>query len=136
MDIVELDDQARIIPADRDTAGAWPDMLEQVWRALVLAVRDYLAKTGFSKVLLGLSGGIDSAVVLALAVDALGADNVHTVMMPSRYTADISLADGPQMADVLGLACTDIHITGLLAAFDQALAPHSISEQPRDGNEC
>lgn len=101
----------------------WPGEPEQVWKALVLAVRDYLAKTGFSKVVLGLSGGIDSAVVLAVAVDALGADKVRAVMLPSRYTADISLVDARQMAGTLGVACDEIGIANLAAGFDQALAP-------------
>ena len=73
---------------------------EQLFRALVLGVRDYVDKNGFPGVLLGLSGGIDSALTLAIAVDALGADKVHAVMMPSRYTADISVIDAEQQARV------------------------------------
>ena len=95
----------------------------QVWNALVMAVRDYLAKTGFTRVVLGLSGGMDSALVLAIAVDALGAENVSTVMMPSRYTADISTHDARQMADGLGVAYQEILIGGLIDEFDKALAP-------------
>jgi NAD+ synthase (glutamine-hydrolysing) len=68
-----------------------------VYRALVVGVRDYITKNGFPGVLLGLSGGIDSALTLAVAVDALGADKVHAVMMPSRYTADISVIDSRDM---------------------------------------
>ena len=73
----------------------WPDDGDEsrdalAWRAIVRGTRDYCRKNGFSKVWLGLSGGIDSALVLAIAVDALGADNVTAVRLPSRYTADLS----------------------------------------------
>ncbi len=74
-----------------------------LWGALVLAVRDYVGKNGFPGVLLGLSGGIDSALVLAIAVDALGADKVRAVMMPSPYTADISWIDARDMAARMGV---------------------------------
>ena len=74
-----------------------------LWDALVLGVRDYLEKNGFPGALLGLSGGIDSALVLAIAVDAIGADKVHTVMMPSPYTADISSIDAREMAERLNV---------------------------------
>ena len=71
---------------------------ESVYRALCLGVKDYVEKNGFPGVVLGLSGGIDSALVLAIAVDALGADRVRAVMMPSQFTADISLQDAEVMA--------------------------------------
>ena len=76
---------------------------QQVYSALVLGVRDYIGKNGFPGAIIGLSGGIDSALVLAVAVDALGADKVRAVMMPSQYTADISLADAQDMAARLGV---------------------------------
>jgi NAD+ synthase (glutamine-hydrolysing) len=76
---------------------------QQVYAALVLGVRDYIGKNGFPGAIIGLSGGIDSALVLAVAVDALGADNVRAVMMPSQYTADISLEDAKDMAARLGV---------------------------------
>jgi NAD+ synthase (glutamine-hydrolysing) len=76
---------------------------QDLWDALVLGVRDYVGKNGFPSVLLGLSGGIDSALVLAIAVDALGAQKVRTVMMPSPYTADISWIDAREMAERLGV---------------------------------
>ncbi|HEU0230515.1 MAG TPA: NAD+ synthase [Burkholderiaceae bacterium] len=132
LDLVEFDSLGE--PALAESPAQWPDEPEQVWRALVLAVRDYLAKTGFSKVVLGLSGGIDSAVVLAVAVDALGADKVRAVMMPSRYTADMSLADARQMADTLGVAYDEIGISSLATAFDQALAPQ-FAGLPLDATE-
>ena len=94
----------------------------QVYDALVLGVKDYLAKNGFPGAIIGLSGGVDSALVLAIAVDALGADKVRAVMMPSRYTADISWIDAKQMADNLGVQYDEITIAPMVDAFDGALA--------------
>ncbi len=94
-----------------------------LWDALVLGVRDYVGKNGFPGVLLGLSGGIDSALVLAIAVDALGADRVRTVMMPSPYTADISWIDARDMAARLGVRYDEIAIAPQFEAFKAALAP-------------
>jgi len=93
-----------------------------LWRALVLAVRDYVGKNGFPGALLGLSGGIDSALVLAIAVDALGKDKVRTVMMPSPYTADISWKDAQEMADRVGVRHDVIDIAPQFEAFKSALA--------------
>lgn len=114
--------------------GAWPDDEEQVYAALVMAVRDYVRKSGFSSVLLGLSGGLDSALVLALAVDALGADAVRAIMMPSPYTARISLDDAAQMAHSLGVAYDEIAIAPLAQAFETALAP-LFAGRPADATE-
>ena len=93
-----------------------------LWDALVLGIRDYIGKNGFPGVLLGLSGGIDSALVLALAVDALGKDRVRTVMMPSPYTADISWIDAQEMAQRLGVRYDEISIVPEFEAFKQSLA--------------
>lgn len=93
-----------------------------LWSALVLAVRDYITKNGFPGALLGLSGGIDSALVLAIAVDALGSDKVRTVMMPSPYTADISWKDAQEMADRVGVRHDVIDIAPQFEAFNAALA--------------
>ena len=93
-----------------------------LWDALVLGVRDYIGKNGFPGVLLGLSGGIDSALVLALAVDALGKDRVRTVMMPSPYTADISWIDAREMAQRLGVRYDEISIVPEFEAFKLSLA--------------
>ncbi|KRD56221.1 NAD synthetase [Acidovorax sp. Root275] len=93
-----------------------------LWDALVLGVRDYVGKNGFPGALLGLSGGIDSALVLAVAVDALGADKVRTVMMPSPYTADISWIDARDMAARLGVRYDEISIKPQFEAFKAALA--------------
>lgn len=94
-----------------------------VYRALVTGTRDYVRKTGFSGAVLGLSGGIDSALVLAIAVDALGAENVHAVLMPSRYTADISVSDAVAEAEILGVAHDIVPIEGPFRAFLDALEP-------------
>ena len=94
----------------------------QVYDALVLGVKDYLSKNGFPGAIIGLSGGVDSALVLAIAVDALGADKVRAVMMPSRYTADISWIDAKQMADNLGVQYDEINIAPMVDAFDTSLA--------------
>jgi NAD+ synthase (glutamine-hydrolysing) len=94
-----------------------------LWDALVMGVRDYIGKNGFPSVLLGLSGGIDSALVLAVAVDALGKDRVRTVMMPSPYTADISWIDARDMAGRLGVRYDEISIEPEFATFKGSLAP-------------
>ncbi len=96
--------------------------LAQLWHALVLGVRDYVGKNGFPGVLLGLSGGMDSALVLAIAVDALGAANVRTVMMPSPYTADISWIDARDMAQRLRVRYDEISIVPEFEAFKASLA--------------
>ncbi|MEO7400448.1 MAG: NAD+ synthase [Polaromonas sp.] len=93
-----------------------------LWDALVLGVRDYLGKNGFPGAILGLSGGIDSALVLAVAVDALGADKVRTVMMPSPYTADISLIDAREMAERVKVRYDEISIIPEFEAFKASLA--------------
>lgn len=111
-----------------------PDTLESVYRALVVGVRDYIGKNGFSGVLLGLSGGIDSALTLAIACDALGADKVHAVMMPSRYTADISVQDARAMVNKLGVRYDEIEIWPMYQSFIAALAP-SFAGLPVDATE-
>jgi NAD+ synthase (glutamine-hydrolysing) len=94
----------------------------ELWDALVLGVRDYLGKNGFKGAILGLSGGIDSALVLAIAVDAIGADKIHAVMMPSPYTADISWIDSRDMVKRLNVRYDEISIAPLFDGFKQALS--------------
>ncbi len=94
-----------------------------LWDALVLGVRDYLGKNGFPGAILGLSGGIDSALVLAIAVDALGPGRIRAVMMPSPYTADISWIDARDMAQRLGVRYDEISIVPEFEAFKSSLAP-------------
>jgi NAD+ synthase (glutamine-hydrolysing) len=93
-----------------------------LWDALVMGVRDYVTKNGFPSTLLGLSGGIDSAVVMAIAVDALGADKVRAVMMPSPYTADISWIDAREMAQRMKVRYDEISIVPEFEAFKASLA--------------
>jgi NAD+ synthase (glutamine-hydrolysing) len=96
--------------------------LEAVWTALVIGLRDYVDKNGFPGVVLGLSGGIDSAVTLAVAVDALGADRVQAIMMPFRYTASISIEDAQAEADALGVSFSNLSIEPLYDAFMATLS--------------
>jgi len=102
---------------------ASPQSVEaQAYQALVLGVRDYVTKNRFSGVIIGLSGGVDSALVLAIAVDALGADKVRTVMMASRYTADISWIDARELAKNLDVQYDEIPISGPVDALEASLA--------------
>nr|WP_242610165.1 NAD+ synthase [Fluviicoccus keumensis] len=94
-----------------------------VYRALVLGVRDYVGKSGFRGVVLGLSGGIDSALVLAIAVDALGADRVQAVMMPYHYTSQMSLEDAAREAAILGVGYSVLEIAPAVESVQQILAP-------------
>ncbi len=94
----------------------------QAYQAVVLGVRDYVTKNHFPGVIIGLSGGVDSALVLAIAVDALGADKVRAVMMASRYTADISWIDASELAKNLGVQYDEIPISGPVDALEESLA--------------
>ena len=113
-------------PQLRVAAGAVAtplDELDAVWQALVLGMRDYVNKNGFPGVVLGLSGGIDSAVTLAVAVDALGPERVEAVMMPFRYTASMSIEDAAEQANTQGVAFSNRSIEPLYEAFMTTLAP-------------
>jgi len=105
-----------------------------LWDALVLGVRDYIGKNGFPGVLLGLSGGIDSALVLAIAVDALGPQKVRAIMMPSPYTADISWIDARDMAQRMGVRYDEISIVPQFEAFKASLA-QEFAGRPEDTTE-
>lgn len=110
------------------------ERLPEIYQALVLGIRDYIGKNGFGGVVLGLSGGIDSALTLALAVDALGAERVRTVMMPSPYTADISLTDAKDMAARLGVKHEVLPIAPCFDAFRGTLA-NTFAGLPEDLTE-
>ncbi|PND35975.1 NAD+ synthase [Paucibacter aquatile] len=116
--LIELDAQGRV----QGQVLPLPELEAQAWGALVTGVRDYIGKNGFPGALIGLSGGIDSALVLAIAVDALGADKVRTVMMPSPYTADISWIDARDMAERLGVRYDEKSIVPMFEAFNASLA--------------
>ena len=105
-----------------------------VYNALKLGLADYVNKNGFPGVVLGMSGGIDSALTLAVAVDALGADKVHAVMMPSEFTADISVNDAREMATTLGVQYSEIAIKDLFDQYLQALLPQ-FGTMPFDATE-
>jgi NAD+ synthetase len=96
---------------------------ELIYRALMTGTRDYVEKNHFPGVLLGLSGGVDSALVLAICVDALGPERVHAVMMPSQYTAPMSLEDAREMARLHGVKYTEIGIIPIFDRFRVQLAP-------------
>lgn len=109
--------------AEHGAKAHFPDEWEQDYHVMVTALRDYMAKTGFKKVLLGLSGGIDSAIVATIAVDALGAKNVRCVMLPSEYTSQESLDDAVAVADALGCHLDTVPIGQGRDAITQTLAP-------------
>ena len=102
---------------------------EQMWKAIVVGLRDYVAKNGFTSVLLGLSGGIDSAVVAALAVDALGPEQVHAVAMPSKYSSEHSIADAQAMASATGLGFRVIEIQKMVDAFTGQVELTGLAEE-------
>lgn len=106
----------------------------QVYAALVLGVQDYVGKNGFPGAIIGLSGGVDSALTLAIAVDALGADKVRAVMMPSPYTAEISWVDSREMVQRLGVKYDEIAINDCFTAFRDALA-FEFKDLPEDATE-
>jgi NAD+ synthase len=107
-----------------------PDAIEYDYRAMVLGTADYLRKTGFERVLLGLSGGIDSALVATIAADAIGPANVRCVMLPSEYTSPASLEDAAAVALALGCPLDTVPIAGPRAAVADALAPHLDARAP------
>ena len=119
---IERVGERAVLTAPAEALQPLPTPEAELWDALVLGVRDYLGKNGFKGAILGLSGGIDSALVLAIAVDAIGADKVHAVMMPSPYTADISWIDSRDMARRVGVRYDEIAIAPLFEGFRSALA--------------
>ncbi len=112
----------------RDVAEL-PDDREQIWNALVLGVRDYVGKNGFRSVILGLSGGIDSAVCAAIAADALGADRVHGVSMPSQWSSDHSRSDADDLAERIGLHYSIEAIADLVAPVESQLALDGVAAE-------
>ena len=102
---------------------------EEIWNAIVVGLRDYVTKNGFTSVLVGLSGGIDSALVAALAVDAVGPDRVHGVAMPSKYSSEHSLADARQIAANTGLGFRVVEIQEMVDAFIKELSLTGLAEE-------
>ncbi|MFW2374314.1 MAG: NAD+ synthase [Gammaproteobacteria bacterium] len=126
---VWIDDKGRL-GADQPLLPAPLSEETSVYKALVTAVRDYVGNNGFDGVVIGLSGGVDSALTLAIAVDALGADQVHAVMMPSRYTAQISLDDAAEEARNLGVDYRIISIEPSFQAFLETLHEDLAGTEP------
>ncbi|WP_135449773.1 NAD+ synthase [Tabrizicola caldifontis] len=116
--------------ADPGEIAEIPPIGEADYRACVMGLGDYMRKTGFRKALLGLSGGIDSAIVAAMAVDALGPENVRCVMLPSEFTSAHSLEDAAAAAKALGCRLDTVPITGAQAAVGEALAPLFAGTEP------
>lgn len=125
------------LPSDRILASlaSPPEPVEEVYQALVLGTRDYVRKNGFSKVTLGLSGGVDSSLVAAIAVDALGAENVIGVSMPSRYSSDHSKSDAVELARRLGIRLEVIAIEPVYQAYLDMLADVFARTKPNEAEE-
>jgi len=127
--VVDLDASAGTIAEDDFTAEA------EIWNALVMGVRDYACKTHFHQALLGLSGGIDSALTAAIASEALTPENVVGVLMPSLYSSGGSVDDSLELARNLGIRTMTLPITGIMRTYDEALAqpflglPHDVTEE-------
>jgi NAD+ synthase (glutamine-hydrolysing) len=130
LSIIEFDGTKPLIPLKSEPLN----LQASVYQALKLGLADYVNKNGFPGVVLGLSGGVDSALTMAIAVDALGAERVHAVMMPSEFTADISLVDAREMANLLGVKYEEIAIKELFNQYLTALAPQ-FAGLPMDATE-
>jgi NAD+ synthase (glutamine-hydrolysing) len=113
-----------------DLHASHPEEIDAVYAALVLGTRDYFRKTGFRKALLGLSGGIDSALVACIAVEALGKENVTGVAMPGPYSSDHSLTDALALAQALGIQCPTVSINNAYAAMIDTLQPVFAGAKP------
>lgn len=120
VDFIRTPEGWRAEPGEKAAA---PDTLESDYHAMVLGLRDYMGKAGFKKVLLGMSGGIDSAIVAVIAADALGPENVRGVMLPSEYTSQASLDDAAAIAATTGMQLDTLPIAGPRAAVTEALDP-------------
>ncbi|MFT5709759.1 MAG: NAD+ synthase (glutamine-hydrolyzing) [Halioglobus sp.] len=127
---VSLDFSSRPVAASGMAVAAQDDDLQSTWQALVLGVRDYVNKNHFPSVVLGLSGGIDSALTLAVAVDALGAERVEAVMMPFRYTSNMSVEDAAEQSDTMGVSHKVISIEPIYEAFMASLKGEFFGTRP------
>ncbi len=119
VEVVEMDDVEKI----EAIKFGEPDKIKLIQDALVLGVRDYFAKMGFKKATLGLSGGIDSAVTVVIAVMALGKENVRVLLLPSKYSSDHSIKDAIDLAENLGIQYDIVPIKDIVSAFDKTLEP-------------
>ena len=123
--------EAPILKYEKIKAGVAKrlDDLEEIWQGLVVGLRDYVEKNNFKSVLLGLSGGIDSALVAALAADAIGADRLFGVALPSKYSSDHSLSDAKELASNIGLNYRIIEIEPIVANFIENLRVDGVAEE-------
>lgn len=127
VDFAPGDSGVEVLPGE---VSVRTDEEASIYKVLVLGVRDYIEKNRFGGAIIGLSGGIDSALTLAIAVDAIGADRVQAVMMPSRYTADMSLEDARAEAEALGVSCQEISIEPPFNSFLDVLSDALAGTQP------
>jgi len=132
LEVIEID--TNTLAPKPSTIAPHPQKLEAIYQALVLGVRDYVGKNGFKGVVIGLSGGIDSALTLVVAIDALGVENVEAVMLPTRYTSEISLTDAELMAQGLSVNYKVIPIESAFETFLSMLAPE-FEGRPFDATE-
>jgi NAD+ synthase (glutamine-hydrolysing) len=132
--VVELRPQGQTPPVSVPAVAPFADELESMRLALELGLRDYVEKNGFKEIVIGLSGGIDSALTAALAVEALGAEGVHGVSMPSRFSSEGTRTDARRLAESLGIDFREIAIEGIVGELDEALAP-SFGGHERDLTE-
>jgi len=130
IDVPGMSDDSGLSVSGRGSITAPLDEYEELYRALVLGARDYVRKNRFTDVVIGLSGGIDSSIVAAVAVEALGADHVHGVAMPSRYSSEGSLTDAYQLAEALGIDVRTISIEPAFEAYLSMLAPSFDGREP------
>lgn len=126
-DIVDVAVSGDVTPARIES---FDEDIDRVYQALVLGTRDYVRKNGFTSIVIGLSGGIDSSIVAAIAVDALGAENVHGVAMPSRYSSEGSLVDAEKLALALGIDYRVISIEPAFTAYLEMLATSFAGREP------
>ena len=128
--VCDLDEGEQGKPSISPRVAKPLELEEEVYSALVLGTRDYVTKVGFQDVLVGLSGGLDSSLVVAIAVDALGADHVHAASMPSRFSSEGSIADARALAENLGIDLRVIPIEPAHAAFLEMLEPSFVGTEP------
>ena len=126
--VISVDVAAITQPLTPEIAPALND-LEEIWQALVIGLRDYVEKNGFRSVVVGLSGGIDSALVAAIAIDALGAKRVNGVAMPSKYSSDHSISDAQALADATGIHFRTVAIAPMVDAYMNNLVLKGLAEE-------
>lgn len=132
--VLTFEKQGRVWRLQNGSVAEIPESDEQLYTALMCGLRDYVQKNKFNNALIGLSGGIDSALTAALAVDALGSDRVSTVMMPSSFTRKISIISAREVANNLGVAHSIVPIHKLVAAYSRSLSAH-FRHRPVDTTE-